>query len=147
MGDVADGPGLAAGQGLGPGSVELLVDPLLFRRLTQLLVFRDGHDHRHHLAAVVDHVMGVTGGQFAHEGHGNDTGRQPGTATGPIDKVPHRGGYGRSMSVTPGKREQAAVRALAFQPGQRRAEVVVDAVAERQIPVGIAPEIDLAWAV
>ena len=91
--------------------------------------------------------MGVTGGQFAHEGHGNDTGRQPGTATGPIDKVPHRGGYGRIMSVSPGKREQAAVRDPAFQPGQRRAEVVVDAVAEGQIPVGIAPEIDLAWAV
>jgi hypothetical protein len=50
------------------------------------------------------------------------------------------------MSVTPGEREQAAVRDIAFQPGQRRAEVVVDAVAERQIPVGIAPEIDVAWA-
>jgi hypothetical protein len=32
--------------------------------------------HRYHLAAMTNHVVGVTGGQFAHEGHGNEVDRQ-----------------------------------------------------------------------
>jgi hypothetical protein len=45
-------------------------------RLAQLLVLLDGHDHRYHLAAMTNHVVGVTGGQFAHEGDGNEVDRQ-----------------------------------------------------------------------
>src|ERR1035441_6771394 len=76
MGDVADRPSVPADQVLGPGSVELLVDPLLFRCLTQLPVLRDGHHYRYHRAPMMDNVVGVTGGQFAHEGHGNDMDRR-----------------------------------------------------------------------
>jgi hypothetical protein len=48
------------GPGTWPGQHRLLVDLLLLHRLAQLLVFLDGHDHRYHLAAVVNHVVGVT---------------------------------------------------------------------------------------
>ena len=72
---------------LGPGSVELFVDPLLFRCLTQLLVLRNGHHHRYHRAPMMDNVVGVTGGQFTHEGHGNDMDRQPGAATRQAGRV------------------------------------------------------------
>ena len=67
MGEVTDGPGLPACQVLGPGRVEFFVDLLFLRCLAQLLVFREGHDHRDYLAAAADHVVGVTGRQFAHE--------------------------------------------------------------------------------
>src|ERR1035438_4187375 len=30
---------------------------------------------------MTNHVVGVTGGQFAHEGHGNEVDRQPGVTT------------------------------------------------------------------
>ena len=72
MRHVADRPGLTAGQVPDPGSVELLIGLLLLHRLAQLLVLLGGHDHRHHLAALADHVVVVTGGEFAHEGHGNE---------------------------------------------------------------------------
>ena len=72
---VADRPGLTAGQVPGPGSVELLVDLLLVHRLAQLLVLLDGHHHRHHLAAMTNHLVGVTSGQFAHDSHGNEADR------------------------------------------------------------------------
>jgi len=36
---------------------------------------------RYHLAAMTNHVVGVTGGQFAHEGHGNEMDRQPDVTT------------------------------------------------------------------
>ena len=75
MRHVADCPGLTPGQVPGPGSIELLVDLLLLHRLAQLLVLLDGHHHRHHLAAMTNHVVGVTGGQLAHESHGNEAGR------------------------------------------------------------------------
>src|SRR5271170_4676799 len=78
VGDITDRPGFLAGQVAGACSVELLVDPLLLQYLSQLLVLRDGYDNRNDLAAMVDHVMAVTGGQLAHEGHGNDMVRQPG---------------------------------------------------------------------
>ena len=81
MRHVADRPGLTAGQVPGPGSVELLVDLLLLHRLAQLLVLPDGHDHRYHLAAMTDHIVGVTGGQLAHEDHGNEADRQPDVTT------------------------------------------------------------------
>jgi len=81
MRHVADRPGLTAGQVPGPGSVELLVDLLLVHRLAQLLVLLDGHHHRHHLTAMTNHVVGVTSGQFAHEGHGNEVNRQPDVTT------------------------------------------------------------------
>ena len=81
MRHVADLPGLTAGQVLGLGSVELLIDLLLLHRLAQLPVLLDGHDHRHHLTAITDHVMGVTGRQFAHESHGNEGDRQHDVAT------------------------------------------------------------------
>ena len=61
MRHVADRPGLTAGQVHGPGSIELLIDLLLLHRLAQLLVLPDGHDHRYHLAAMVDHIAGVAG--------------------------------------------------------------------------------------
>jgi len=41
MGDIADCAGFLAGQVAGPGGVELLVDPLLLRCLTQLLIVSD----------------------------------------------------------------------------------------------------------
>ncbi len=47
MRDVADGSRVAAGEVLGPCSAEILVDPLLFRCPTQLLVLRDGQHHRY----------------------------------------------------------------------------------------------------
>ena len=47
----------------GPDGVELLVDLLLLHRLAWLLVLLDGHDHRYHLAAMTNHVVGVTSGQ------------------------------------------------------------------------------------
>ena len=81
MRHVADRPGLTAGQVPDPGSVELLVDLLLLHRLAQLPVLPDGHDHRHHLAALTNHVVVVTGGEFAHEGHGNEVDRQPDVTT------------------------------------------------------------------
>src|ERR1039457_2350793 len=81
MRHVADRPGLTAGPGAGPGGGDLVVDLLLLHRLAQLLVLLDGHDHRYHLAAMTNHVVGVTGGQFAHEGHGNEVDRQPGVTT------------------------------------------------------------------
>jgi hypothetical protein len=56
MGDVADRPSVPADQVLGPGSVELLVDPLLFHCLTQLPVLRDGHHYRYHRAPMMDNV-------------------------------------------------------------------------------------------
>src|SRR5579864_9530832 len=74
-------PGFTAGLVTGPGSAELLVDLLLLHRLAWLPVLLDGHDHRYHLAAMTDHVVGVTGGQFAHEGHGNEVDRQPDVTT------------------------------------------------------------------
>jgi hypothetical protein len=60
MGDVADRSGLPAGQVLGPGSVELLVDPPLFRCLAQFLILHDRHDHRYHLATAVNYVAQVS---------------------------------------------------------------------------------------
>ena len=81
MRHVADRPGLAPGLVTGPGSIELLVDLLLLHRLAQLPVLLDGHHHRYHLAAMTDHVVGVTGGQFAHKGHGNEVGQQPDVTT------------------------------------------------------------------
>jgi len=81
MRHVADRAGLTARQVPGPGSVELLVDLLLLHRLAQLPVLLDGHYHRHHLAAMANHVVGVTGGQFAHDGHGNEADRQPDVTT------------------------------------------------------------------
>src|ERR1700721_3956962 len=81
MRQVADRPGLTAGQVADPGSVELLVDLLHLHRLAELPVLLDGHDHRYHLAAMADHVVGITGGQFAHEGHGNEADRQPDVTT------------------------------------------------------------------
>ena len=33
-------------------------------------------DHRDHLAAMANHAVGVTDGQFAHDGHGNEVDRQ-----------------------------------------------------------------------
>ena len=83
VGDVVDGSGFLAGQVVGASGVELLVDPLLFQSLAQLLVFRDGHDNRNDLAAMVDHVMGVSDGQLTHEGHGNETVRQSGALSSP----------------------------------------------------------------
>ena len=59
MRHVADLPGLTARQVPGPGSVELLVDLLLVHRLAQLLVLLDRHHHRHHLAALTNHVVGT----------------------------------------------------------------------------------------
>ena len=41
MGHIADRPGFLAGQVSGAGGVELLVDPLLLRCLTQLLIVSD----------------------------------------------------------------------------------------------------------
>src|SRR6476661_7632275 len=76
MRHAADRPGLTAGKVPGPGSIELLVDLLLVHRLAQLLVLLDGHHHRHHLTALTNHIVGVTSGQFAHEGHGNEVDRQ-----------------------------------------------------------------------
>lgn len=61
MGDVADRAGRLAGEVLGPGRVEVLVDPLLVGCLAQLLVLRDGH-HRYHRATAMDDVVGVTAG-------------------------------------------------------------------------------------
>src|SRR5215475_5160032 len=81
MRHVADRPGLTAGQIPDPGSIELLVDLLLLHRLTQLLVLPDGHDHRYHLAAMVNHIVGVTGGHLAHENHGNEADRQSDVTT------------------------------------------------------------------
>ncbi len=76
MRHVADRPSLTAGHVPGPGSVELLVHLMLLHRLAQLLVLLDGHHHRYHLAALTNHIAGVTGGQFAHDGHGNEADRQ-----------------------------------------------------------------------
>lgn len=76
MRHVADRPGLAAALVTDLGSVKLLVDLLLLHRLPQLPVLLDGHDHCYHLAATVNHVVGVTGGQFAHKNHRNEAGRQ-----------------------------------------------------------------------
>src|SRR6516165_4422340 len=81
MRHVADPAGLTAGQVPGPGSIELLVDLLLLHRLAQLLVLPDGHDHRYHLPAMVDHIVGVTGGHLAHEDHGNEADRQSDVTT------------------------------------------------------------------
>src|SRR6516162_9713177 len=81
MRHVADRPGLTARQVPGPGSVELLVDLLLMHRLAQLLVLPDGHDHRYHLAAMVNHIVGVTGGHLAHKDHGNEADRQSDVTT------------------------------------------------------------------
>jgi hypothetical protein len=67
MRHVTDRPGLTANQIASPGSVEHLVDLLLLHRQAQLLVLLDGYDHRYHLAAMTDYLMGVTGGQFAYE--------------------------------------------------------------------------------
>ena len=72
MRHVADRPGLMTGQVPGPGSVELFVDLLLLHRLAQLLLRLGGHDRRYHLAAMVNHIVGVTGGHLAHEDHGNE---------------------------------------------------------------------------
>ncbi len=76
MRHVADRPSLTAGHVPGPGSVELLVHLMLLHRLAQLLVLLDGHHHRYHPAASTNHTVGVTGGQFAHDGHGNEADRQ-----------------------------------------------------------------------
>jgi hypothetical protein len=54
---------------------------LLLHRLAQLPVVLDGYHHRYHLAATVNHVVGVTSGQFAHDNHGNEADRQPAVAT------------------------------------------------------------------
>src|SRR5580704_18901637 len=81
MRHVADRPGLTTGQVPVPGSVELFVDLLLLHRLAQLLVLPDGHDHRYHLTAMVNHIVGVTGGQLAHEDHGNEADRQSDVTT------------------------------------------------------------------
>jgi hypothetical protein len=74
-------PGLTAGQVPGPGRIELLVDMLLLHRVAQLPVLLDGHNHRYHLAPMVDHVMGVADRQFAHKRHGNEADRQPDATT------------------------------------------------------------------
>src|SRR6516164_8494711 len=81
MRHIADRPSLTPGQVPGPGSIELLVDLLLLHRLAQLLVLLDGHDHRYHLAAMVNHIVGVTGGHLAHENHGNEADRQSDVTT------------------------------------------------------------------
>src|SRR5271166_2134485 len=81
MRHVADRPGLTAGRVPVPGSVELLVDLLLLHRLAQLPVLLDRHDHRYHLAAMTNHVVGVADGQFAHDGHGNGMDRQQDVTT------------------------------------------------------------------
>jgi hypothetical protein len=112
MRHVADRPGLTAGQVPGPGSVELLVDLLLLHRLAQLPVLLDGHHHGHHLAALTNHVVGVTSGQFAHEGHGNEVDRQHDVTTR------HRSTKGRkrrldSRRPSVAARLHAAERALA----------------------------------
>ena len=81
MRHVADRSGLTAGQVPGPGSIELLVDLLLLHRLAQLLVLPDGHDDRYHLAAMVNDIVGVTGGHLTHEDHGNEADRQSDVTT------------------------------------------------------------------
>src|SRR6185312_6360370 len=88
--------GLTARQVPGAGNVELLVDLLLLHRPAQLPVFLDGHHHRHHLATLTNHVVGVTIGQFAHEGHGNEVDRQHDVTTR------HRSTKGGSEGWTPG---------------------------------------------
>ena len=57
MGDIADRPSVTAGKVLGPGRVELLVDPLLFGCLAQLLVLRDRHHHCYHRAPMMNNVV------------------------------------------------------------------------------------------
>jgi hypothetical protein len=41
-------------------------------RLAQLLVLPDGHDDRYYLAAMMNDIVGVTGGHLTHEDHGNE---------------------------------------------------------------------------
>src|SRR6266496_5893589 len=134
MRHVADRPGLTAGQVSGPGSVELLIDLLLLHRLAQLPVLLDGHHHRHHLAALTNHVVGVTGGQFAHEGHGNEVDRQHDVTTR------RRGarqfcGWARSFSLD--SRESTEPGACALLASLTRANALASTSLPEQAPARI----------
>src|ERR1039457_4583966 len=100
----ADLPGLPAGQVPGPGSVELLVDLLFLHRLAQLPVLLDRHDHRYHVTAMTDHVVGVTGGRFAHKGHGNEVERQHDVTTRRGSTIKGEGKGGLPLNWGPGSR-------------------------------------------
>jgi hypothetical protein len=70
-------------------------------RLAELLVLLDGHHHRYHLAAMTNHVVGVTGGQFAHERHGNEVDRQHVVATRRRSTIKVQAKAGRLLSWEP----------------------------------------------